>query len=114
MYRKAAPLMTTASRNLAPEQVNAAFKALASEQRREILRILATCGSASSRSCSATDEVCACKISDQLGLAPSTISHHMGVLRAAGLVTARKDGTWVHYAIRRDVMREVAAQLLHF
>lgn len=106
--------MPTASRQLAPEQVDAAFKALASEQRREILRILATCGSAGSASCSGADEVCACKISDQLGLAPSTISHHMSILRKADLVTARKDGTWVHYALRRDVMQEIAAELLHF
>lgn len=106
--------MNTTTRQLAPEQVDAAFKALASEPRREILRMLASCCSTRGSSCEAAGEVCACKISDRLGLAPSTISHHMAALRDAGLVTARKDGTWVHYSLRRDVMREIAAELLHF
>lgn len=106
--------MPTASRQFAPEHVDAAFKALASAQRREILRILAGCDSEGKSKCSASDEVCACKISDQMGLAPSTISHHMAVLRKAGLVTARKEGTWVHYALRRSVIREIAGELLLF
>jgi ArsR family transcriptional regulator len=106
--------MAIALKRLSPEQVDAAFKALASEQRRQILRMLAACGSAGGRACGATDEVCACKISERLGLAPSTISHHMAALRNAGLVSARKDGTWVHYTLRREVVREIAAELLDF
>jgi ArsR family transcriptional regulator len=104
--------MTVATRTLSPEKVDAAFKALASEQRREILRMLAACTPDDDKTCCARDEVCACKISERLGLAPSTISHHMAILRGAGLVTARKDGTWVHYGLRRDAVREVAAELL--
>ncbi len=42
-------------------------------------------------------ELCACQLVDLLGLAASTVSRHMAVLRQAGLVTARKDGRWVHY-----------------
>jgi DNA-binding transcriptional ArsR family regulator len=104
----------TATHALTSEHIDAAFKALASDQRRQILRMLAAC-SASSRGvgeCAGPGEVCACKISDRLGLAPSTVSHHMAALRAAGLVTSRKEGTWVHYALRRDVVREIAAVLL--
>ncbi|PKQ19688.1 MAG: transcriptional regulator [Actinobacteria bacterium HGW-Actinobacteria-6] len=104
----------TQSCTLTAEQVNAAFKALASEQRREILRMLATCPSEPGAPCSATGEVCACKITERLNLAASTVSHHMGVLRAAGLVSARKEGTWVHYALQRDVMEQVASELLGF
>ncbi len=99
-------------RRLSSEQIDTAFKALASAQRREILRMLAACPREPGSSCSDFGEVCACKISDRLGLAPSTISHHMTVLRSAGLVSARKDGTWVHYALRRDVVRQVASELL--
>lgn len=101
-----------AADKLSPAQVDAVLKALASEQRREILRLLADC--ASSGACDASAEVCACKISEHLALAPSTISHHMAVLRGAGLVTARKEGTWVHYGLRREVLREVASELLDF
>lgn len=106
--------MTVTKRQLSAEAMDTAFKALASEQRRSILRMLATCPSESRASCSSADEVCACKISDHLGLAPSTISHHMTVLRNAGLVSARKEGTWVHYTLRRDVVRQVASELLGF
>lgn len=106
--------MPIALRRLGPQQVDAAFKALASEQRREILRMLAACSSTSGSACRTTSDVCACKISERLGLAPSTISHHMAILRGAGLVSARKDGTWVHYALRREVVREVADELLDF
>jgi DNA-binding transcriptional ArsR family regulator len=36
----------------------------------------------------------------------------MSLLRDAGLVTARKDGTWVYYTVRRDVLRAVAASIV--
>lgn len=42
-------------------------------------------------------ELCACQIVELFGLAPSTVSRHMWILRAAGLVEARKNGRWVHY-----------------
>ena len=51
------------------------------------------------------------KLSEHLGLAASTISHHMAALRDAGLVTARKDGTWVYYTVQRDVLRAVGAAI---
>ncbi|MCX8007543.1 MAG: metalloregulator ArsR/SmtB family transcription factor [Coriobacteriia bacterium] len=86
-----------------------ALKALASGQRRAIVRLLAESGGAPDPACcAATTEVCACKISERLGLAASTVSHHMALLREAGLVRARKDGTWVYYALDRERLREVA------
>lgn len=42
-------------------------------------------------------EMCACHITALLGLAPSTVSKHMAILRRAGLVTSRKSGRWMHY-----------------
>jgi|APTNR8051073442_1049403.scaffolds.fasta_scaffold00006_351 ArsR family transcriptional regulator len=49
-------------------------------------------------------ELCACQLIELVGLAPSTVSKHLALLRAAGLVAARKDGRWVHYrlAVRPD------------
>lgn len=91
-------------------QLDAALKALASAQRREIVRFLLE-HSADDASCCASDEVCACKLSEHLGLAASTVSHHMAALRDAGLVTARKDGTWVYYTVQRVVLRAVAAAI---
>lgn len=63
------------------------------------------------KTCCARDEVCACKISERLGISPSTTSHHMSVLREAGLVSARKDGLWMYYALNRTAL-EQAARLL--
>ncbi len=42
-------------------------------------------------------EVCACHLADLVRLDPSTISRHLAVLKAAGLVVGRKAGRWVHY-----------------
>ena len=100
---------TTTGVQLTEAQLDAALKALASAQRREILRMLTTDVVGSGKTCCGPEEVCACKFSEHLGLAASTISHHMAILREAGLVSSRKDGTWVYYAIRYDVLDEVAA-----
>lgn len=103
--------MTVAADRLTEEQLDATLKALASAQRREIMRLLIARSSDSEKSCCAADEVCACTLSEHLGLAASTISHHMAALRDAGLVTARKDGTWVYYTVQRDVLTAVAAAI---
>lgn len=89
-------------------QLDAALKALSSAQRREIMRLLTEHAGGTGKACCGSDEVCACKLSERMGLAESTISHHMSVLKGAGLVTARKDGTWVYYTVQRDVLRAVA------
>jgi len=87
------------------------LKALASEPRREILHILSASTAEPGKTCCGPDELCGCKLSDRLGLAPSTISHHMSVLVDAGLVIARPDGKWVYYALRREVLAEVARSI---
>lgn len=87
------------------------FKALASEHRREILRVLSACTPEPGKTCCAADEVCACKISEHLGLSASTVSHHMSVLRKSGLVDGRKDGLWTYYTLKRDVLEEAARAL---
>lgn len=98
--------MTPAAR-LTEDQLDAALKALSSAQRREIMRLL-TEHAGAGKTCCGSEEVCACKLSEKLGLAESTISHHMSALKSAGLVTARKDGTWVYYTVQRDVLGAVA------
>lgn len=66
------------------------FKALGDETRLNILRFLIAKG----------DGLCACHIEDYVKeLSQPTISHHMRLLREAGLVTAERKGTWVYYAI---------------
>lgn len=43
------------------------------------------------------EELCVCQIIEMLGLAPSTVSKHMYILRQARLVEARKEGRWIFY-----------------
>jgi ArsR family transcriptional regulator, arsenate/arsenite/antimonite-responsive transcriptional repressor len=47
-------------------------------------------------------ELCVCQLIEFSGLAPSTASKHMSILRQARLVEARKDGRWVHYRLAGD------------
>ncbi len=50
----------------------------------------------------AEDEVCVCDFTDALPLNQPTVSHHLRILREAGLVTCERRGTWVYYRIARD------------
>lgn len=93
---------------LTETELDAAIKALASAQRREIVRVLASRSAEPAKVCCGPEEMCSCKLAEHLRLAASTISHHMSVLREAGLVSARKDGTWVYYSLRDDALRAVA------
>ena len=40
---------------------------------------------------------CVCQIVEVLGIAPSTVSKHLSLLRAAGLIDSYKQGRWVYY-----------------
>ena len=44
-------------------------------------------------------ELCVCQLIEMLGLAPSTVSKHMSILRQARLVQARKEGKWMYYRL---------------
>ena len=41
--------------------------------------------------------LCLCQLSEALGLAPSTVSQHVGVLKSAGLIDVRQEGRWHYY-----------------
>jgi ArsR family transcriptional regulator len=47
--------------------------------------------------------VCICDFTATFDLGQPTISHHMGKLKAAGLVESEKRGLWVYYRVRRDL-----------
>jgi len=50
---------------------------------------------------------CNCDLGDALGMAPNLISHHMTVLRQAGLVRIERDASdarWVYFSINRDAL----------
>lgn len=60
---------------------------------------------------------CNCDLGDALGMAPNLISHHMSVLRGAGLVLAERDpldARWVYYSIDPSVLSELRETLARF
>ncbi|HWM02307.1 MAG TPA: metalloregulator ArsR/SmtB family transcription factor [Actinophytocola sp.] len=65
----------------------AVFKALADPIRLRLMSIIASAGG----------EMCVCDITPQFDVSGPTISHHLKVLREAGLVDCERRGTWVYY-----------------
>jgi ArsR family transcriptional regulator, arsenate/arsenite/antimonite-responsive transcriptional repressor len=76
------------------------FKALADPSRVAIVNRLA-----------ATDEVCVCAFVNELELSQPTISHHLRILREAGLVEASRRGTWAYYRLVPNAIAELARAL---
>lgn len=56
-------------------------------------------------------EICVCQIIELLGLAPSTVSKHLSILKNAGLVETRKDGRWIFYRIPENPTPAVTGAL---
>jgi len=56
-------------------------------------------------------EMCVCHIWSALALPQNLVSHHLRVLKQAGLVTSRKDGLKVHYSIDRTCMKKLQTLL---
>ena len=76
------------------------FKALGDESR---LRALAALRGG---------ELCVCRLIALLGLAPSTVSKHLSILRAARLVDSRKEGRWMYYRLSQDFRPPSAGRIL--
>jgi ArsR family transcriptional regulator len=49
-------------------------------------------------------EACVCHLIEPLGLAQPTVSHHLKVLREAGLVERERRGTWAYYRVRPEAL----------
>ena len=50
------------------------------------------------------EELCVCHLAEDLDLAQPLVSHHLKVLRDAGLVESEKHRQWTYYRLRRDVL----------
>jgi ArsR family transcriptional regulator, arsenate/arsenite/antimonite-responsive transcriptional repressor len=59
----------------------------------------------------ATHEVCVCDFTDALPLNQPTVSHHLRILREAGLITGERRGTWVYYRLAPGAHDRIAAAL---
>jgi ArsR family transcriptional regulator len=79
----------------------ALFKALADPARVAIIATLAR----------AEHEVCVCDFTSGLDLNQSTVSHHLKLLKDAGLVTSERRGTWGYYTLAPDARTRLDAAL---
>jgi len=70
------------------------FHALSDMKRLRILEILRS------------GECCVCDLAGSLDIRQSLLSFHLRTLRDAGLVSDRKEGRWVHYALNEEALKE--------
>ena len=82
------------------DELAARFKALADPTRVAIINCL-----------SAADEVCVCSLTDTFDLSQPTVSHHLKVLRDAGIVDSERRGLWAYYYVVPDSLKELSKWL---
>lgn len=80
-----------------PVPLNDVFKAIADPTRREILRLLRH------------EEMNAGEVAGRFDMTKPTMSHHFSVLKAAGLITSRREGQTIWYALNTTVLEDVLA-----
>jgi len=77
------------------EQIAAVLKAMADPNRLQIMDVIME------------GETCNCELIDRLGLSANLLSHHLRVLKKAGLVSSRRDeldGRWIYYRMDKDAV----------
>jgi ArsR family transcriptional regulator, arsenate/arsenite/antimonite-responsive transcriptional repressor len=94
-----APLAAPTLSDEEAEGTAALFRALGDPARVRIVNMLATAGG----------EVCGCDLTDGLGLAQPTVSHHLKKLHDAGLLDREQRGEWAYYSLKRDAVAKLAA-----
>ncbi|AGB42090.1 putative transcriptional regulator [Halobacteroides halobius DSM 5150] len=75
------------------------LKALADERRLQIINLL-SCG-----------KMCVCDLTDNLEISQPNMSHHLKVLKNAGLIKATKRGKWVDYELDNERIKELQKNL---
>lgn len=75
------------------ERLTTIFKALAHPVRLRMVDLINRGGG----------DICVCEFEKHFDLKQPTISHHLKILRDAGLIRSRQDGTWVRHSIQGEV-----------
>lgn len=86
----------------AAEELAIRLKALADPARLRLMSLIAS---------HEGGEACVCDVSVGINLTQPTISHHLKVLRTAGLLTAERRGSWVYYRVVSDALQELSLML---
>lgn len=84
------------------ERIASLLKALSDPTRLRLLSHVAAQG---------CDSVCACNLTEPLGISQPTVSHHMKKLVDAGLLTREQRGRWAHYSVVPSAFAELRAFL---
>ncbi|MBQ0891507.1 helix-turn-helix transcriptional regulator [Micromonospora sp. U56] len=82
------------------EVVAPMFKALGDPVRLRLMSMIAS-----------VPEICVCDLTPAFDLSGPTISHHLKVLREAGLVDSERRGTWVWYRVKAEAFRQLGLLL---
>lgn len=97
-----APLVREPLTAAGAEQLAGVLKAVADPARLRLLSMIAA---------HEGGEACVCDLTEPLALSQPTVSHHLKVLLAAGLVTRDKRGVWAYYRLVDDALTGLAALL---
>lgn len=84
---------------VAEAELAAGVRALADPLRAHIVELLAT------------EQLCVCHLTEELDVAQPLVSHHLKVLREAGLVESERWRYWTYYRLRPDALRALAVRL---
>lgn len=85
------------------ERIAKVFKALGDPTRVKLLSMITA---------SSAGEMCACDLTEPVGLSQPTVSHHMKLLVDAGLATREQRGRWAYYSAVADTLTEAAKALI--
>ncbi|PXX58669.1 ArsR family transcriptional regulator [Nocardia tenerifensis] len=97
------PTLTTPLSADTAAELAAAFKALSDPVRLRLLSLIAS---------RPGEEVCVCELTPQFEQSQPTISHHLKVLREAGLIDCERRGTWVYYWVIPEALQRLSTVLI--
>ncbi|WP_329249835.1 metalloregulator ArsR/SmtB family transcription factor [Actinoallomurus sp. NBC_01490] len=97
-----APLACEPLNAIEADELAPLFKAIGDPVRLRLLSLIA---------CHEGGEACVCDLTSAFDLTAPTISHHLKVLKQAGLIDSERRGTWVYYWINPQTLQRLSAIL---
>ena len=91
-------ILKPTKKSLSSKNLAGGFAALSDPVRLKLFSLIAAAG---------TNETCACALVKPTGRSQPTVSHHLRILREAGLITSTKRGVWVWYRVNEQRVREL-------
>lgn len=82
------------------KQQSGLFKALSDPNRLRIIKMLQV------------KPLCVCEITEILGLAASTVSNHLNILKKAGFIEDYKEGKWINYSLTKNINKPEISSLM--